>query len=49
MQIEFNPAWVRAYRLIGYENRLLRAEDLHDDAHLGRVQMVQAVSRLEIP
>ena len=32
IQIEFNPAHVRAYRLIGYENRLLRAEDFHDDA-----------------
>jgi Ca-activated chloride channel family protein len=32
LQIEFNPAKVRAYRLIGYENRLLRAEDFHDDA-----------------
>jgi Ca-activated chloride channel family protein len=32
LQIEFNPAKVLAYRLIGYENRLLRAEDFHDDA-----------------
>ena len=32
LQIEFNPAKVRAYRLIGYENRLLRDEDFHDDA-----------------
>jgi Ca-activated chloride channel homolog len=32
LQIEFNPSKVRAYRLIGYENRLLRAEDFHDDA-----------------
>ena len=32
MQIEFNPARVRAYRLIGYENRLLQAQDFHDDA-----------------
>jgi Ca-activated chloride channel family protein len=31
LQIEFNPAKVRAYRLIGYENRLLRDEDFHDD------------------
>jgi Ca-activated chloride channel family protein len=30
-QIEFNPALVGAYRLIGYENRLLRAEDFNDD------------------
>jgi Ca-activated chloride channel family protein len=31
LQVEFNPARVRAYRLIGYENRLLAAEDFHDD------------------
>jgi Ca-activated chloride channel family protein len=31
LQVEFNPAQVRAYRLIGYENRLLRAEDFADD------------------
>jgi Ca-activated chloride channel family protein len=30
-QVEFNPAFVRAYRLIGYENRLLAAEDFNDD------------------
>jgi Ca-activated chloride channel family protein len=32
IQIEFNPAKVGAYRLIGYENRLLAAEDFNDDA-----------------
>lgn len=31
LQVEFNPAAVRAYRLIGYENRLLRDEDFADD------------------
>ncbi len=31
IQIEFNPAYVEAYRLIGYENRLLNAEDFNDD------------------
>src|SRR5262245_21318261 len=31
LQIEFNPHRVRAYRLIGYENRLLAAEDFKDD------------------
>ncbi len=31
LQIEFNPAQVKAYRLIGYENRLLNAEDFNDD------------------
>ena len=31
IQVEFNPARVRAYRLIGYENRLLADEDFTDD------------------
>ena len=31
IQIEFNPGRVRAYRLIGYENRLLAKEDFRDD------------------
>ncbi len=31
LQIEFNPARVAAYRLIGYEKRLLRKEDFNDD------------------
>jgi Ca-activated chloride channel family protein len=32
IQIEFNPALVASYRLIGYENRLLQAEDFNNDA-----------------
>jgi Ca-activated chloride channel family protein len=31
-QVEFNPARVTAYRLIGYENRILKDEDFKDDA-----------------
>jgi Ca-activated chloride channel family protein len=31
IQIEFNPAKVKAYRLLGYENRLLAKEDFADD------------------
>jgi Ca-activated chloride channel family protein len=31
LQIEFNPAKVQAYRLIGYENRMLQAEDFNND------------------
>jgi Ca-activated chloride channel family protein len=31
LQIEFNPAKVQAYRLIGYETRLLNNEDFNDD------------------
>ena len=32
LQVEFNPARVRAYRLLGYEDRLLRDEDFANDA-----------------
>ncbi|HSE67950.1 MAG TPA: YfbK domain-containing protein, partial [Gemmatimonadales bacterium] len=31
IQVEFSPAKVGAYRLIGYENRLLEREDFNDD------------------
>ena len=31
IQIEFNPAQVTAYRLIGYENRVLGAQDFNND------------------
>lgn len=31
LQVEFNPRKVQAYRLIGYENRLLNNEDFNDD------------------
>ena len=31
LQVEFNPAAVAGYRLIGYENRLLADEDFNDD------------------
>ncbi|KMQ67442.1 von Willebrand factor A [Chryseobacterium sp. FH2] len=31
IQIEFNPKYVKSYRLIGYENRKLRNEDFVDD------------------
>lgn len=32
IQVEFNPAKVQAYRLVGYENRMLAKEDFNDDA-----------------
>jgi len=35
VQVEFNPAQVAEYRLIGYENRLMAAEDFNDDAKDG--------------
>lgn len=31
IQVDFNPARVSAYRLIGYENRMLQTEDFDDD------------------
>jgi len=31
IQVDFNPAKVEAYRLIGYENRALRPEDFNND------------------
>lgn len=31
IQVEFNPAFVQAYRLIGYENRMLKSEDFNND------------------
>ncbi len=31
LQVEFNPVWIKEYRLLGYENRLLQAEDFTDD------------------
>jgi len=31
LQVEFNPARVAAYRLVGYENRVLAVEDFYDE------------------
>lgn len=31
IQVEFNPIYVNAYRLVGYESRLLNKEDFNDD------------------
>ncbi len=31
IQVEFNPKKITAYRLIGYENRILHAQDFNDD------------------
>lgn len=31
IQVEFNPAEVKGYRLVGYENRMLNKEDFNDD------------------
>lgn len=47
LQVEFNPSLVESYRLIGYENRSLAAEDFKDDTkdggELGAGHQVTAV------
>lgn len=35
LQVEFNPELVEAYRLLGYDNRVLEKEDFHDDTKDG--------------
>ena len=60
LQVEFNPAHVKAYRLIGYENRALADEDFRDDTkdagdigpgHQLTVayEIVPADSKMEVP
>jgi Ca-activated chloride channel family protein len=53
LQIEFNPSRVAAYRLLGYENRLLRDEDFKDDTkdagELGSGHTVTALYELIPP
>jgi Ca-activated chloride channel family protein len=60
IQVEFNPAQVKAYRLIGYENRVLEAEDFKNDkkdaGELGAghtvtalYEIIPAGSTMEIP
>jgi Ca-activated chloride channel family protein len=52
IQVEFNPSRVRSYRLIGYENRLLRDEDFNDDTkdagELGAGHSVTALYDVEL-
>jgi Ca-activated chloride channel family protein len=53
IQIEFNPRTVGAYRLIGYENRLLNRQDFNDDrkdaGDIGAGHTVTAVYELIPP
>ncbi|MGN0002341.1 MAG: von Willebrand factor type A domain-containing protein [Sphingobacterium composti] len=35
IQVEFNPKYVQYYRLVGYENRLMAAEDFNNDKKIG--------------
>ncbi len=47
IQIEFNPAAVAEYRLIGYETRMLRREDFNNDAvDAGEIGAGHAVTAL---
>ena len=50
IQAEFNPKYVKSYRLVGYENRLLNKEDFNDDAkdagELGAGHQVTALYEL---
>jgi Ca-activated chloride channel family protein len=47
IQVEFNPEKVFAYRLIGYENRLLRNEDFADDTKdAGEIGAAHSVTAL---
>lgn len=51
IQLEFNPAKVKNYRLIGYENRLLKKEDFDDDTkdagELGAGHTITALYEIE--
>ena len=47
IQVEFNPAVVSEYRLIGYENRMLRREDFNNDqVDAGEIGAGHAVTAL---
>ncbi len=53
IQVEFNPAQVAAYRLIGYENRMLKKEDFNNDqvdaGEIGAGHRVTALYQLVPP
>jgi Ca-activated chloride channel family protein len=52
IQVEFNPAQVASYRLLGYENRLLAARDFRDDkkdaGEIGAGHRVTAIYEVEL-
>jgi Ca-activated chloride channel family protein len=52
IQIEFNPANVKSYRQLGYENRQLKKEDFRNDAvdagEVGSGQSVTALYELDL-
>jgi Ca-activated chloride channel family protein len=51
IQVEFNPARVKSYRLIGYENRMLKKEDFDNDkkdaGEIGAGHSVTALYEIE--
>jgi Ca-activated chloride channel family protein len=51
IQIEFNPAEVKSYRLVGYENRMLATKDFDDDrkdaGEIGAGHTVTAIYEIE--
>ena len=60
LQVEFNPEQVKGYRLIGYENRVMAAEDFADDTKDGGemgaghsvtalYEIIPADSEMELP
>lgn len=52
IQVEFNPSQVKSYRLIGYDNRLMNAEDFYntskDAGEIGAGHSVTAVYEVEL-
>ena len=52
IQVEFNPAQVASYRLIGYENRIMAAEDFRNDrkdaGEIGAGHSVTALYEIEL-
>ena len=51
IQVEFNPAEVKSYRLLGYENRMLETKDFDDDrkdaGEIGAGHSVTAIYQIE--
>ena len=52
IQVEFNPSQVKSYRLIGYDNRIMDAEDFYDDSkdagEVGAGHSVTALYEVEL-
>lgn len=52
IQVEFNPSQVKSYRLIGYDNRLMNAEDFYDNSkdagEVGAGHSVTALYEVEL-